>query len=95
METQKVHLTKEMEKETLLVTFYSKALDSRTKNPILGDKFAGEVVRHIDYDFEKLKIPKSTSISVPTRAKHLDLWTSEFLCRKPEFDRAAPGLRPG
>ena len=46
METEKVHLTKE--KETYLATLYGKALDNRSENPILGDKFADEVVRHID-----------------------------------------------
>ncbi len=46
METEKVHLTKE--KETYLITLYGKALDNRAENPILGDKFADEVVRHID-----------------------------------------------
>lgn len=50
METEKVHLTKE--KETYLATLYGKALDNRAENPILGDKFADDVVRHIDFDFE-------------------------------------------
>jgi len=81
METEKVHLTKE--KETYLATLYGKALDSRSKNPILGDYFADEVVRHIDYDFEKLKIPKGASITLPMRAKHLDPWTREFLNANP------------
>lgn len=81
METEKVHLTKE--KETYLATLYGKALDSRSKNPILGDYFADEVVRHIDYDFEKLKIPKGASITLPMRAKHLDQWTREFLNANP------------
>lgn len=42
METEKVHLTKE--KETHLITFYGKTLDDRSKNLILGDKFADEVI---------------------------------------------------
>jgi O-methyltransferase involved in polyketide biosynthesis len=81
METEKVHLTKE--KETYLVTLYGKALDSRSKKPILGDQFADEVVRHIDFDFEKLRVPKGAEITLPMRAKHLDQWTREFLSANP------------
>jgi O-methyltransferase involved in polyketide biosynthesis len=81
METEKVHLTKE--KETYLAMLYGKALDNRSENPILGDKFADEVVRHIDFDFEKLKVPKGGEITLPLRAKHLDQWTREFLAAYP------------
>jgi O-methyltransferase involved in polyketide biosynthesis len=81
MEIEKVHLLKE--NETYLHTLYGKALDSRTDNPILGDTFADEVVRQIDFDFERLKIPKGSSISLPVRAKHLDQWTREFLAANP------------
>lgn len=81
METEKVHITKE--KETYLATLYGKALDSRSKNPILEDKFADAVVRRIDFDFEKLKVPKGAEITLPMRAKHLDQWTREFLAANP------------
>lgn len=81
MKPEKVHLTKE--KETYLVTLYGKALDSRSKNPILGDKFADEVVRRIDFDFKKLKVPKGAEITLPMRAKHLDQWTREFIAANP------------
>lgn len=81
MKTEKVHLTKE--KETLIPTLYGKALDNRTANPILGDKFADEVVRHIDYDFDKLGNVKGSAISLPVRAKHLDQWTREFIAANP------------
>jgi O-methyltransferase involved in polyketide biosynthesis len=81
MDVEKVRLTKE--KETYLSTLYGKALDSRAENPILGDTFADEVVRRIDYDFEKLKLAKGGSITLPMRAKHLDSWTREFLAAHP------------
>ena len=77
METEKVRLTKE--KETYLITLYGKALDNCAEKPIMGNKFAAEVVRHIDFDFEKLKVPKGAEITIPMRAKHLDQWTREFL----------------
>src|SRR5262245_37426911 len=81
MKTEAVHLTRE--KETLLPTLYGKALDSRTQHPILGDTFADEVVQRLDYDFEKLKLPRGAGISLPVRAKHLDGWTREFLAANP------------
>lgn len=43
METEKIQLKKE--NETYLITLYGKALDSRTKNPILNDTFADAVIR--------------------------------------------------
>ena len=78
-EAVKVHLTEE--KETLLLTVYAKALDSRSRNSILNDKKADELVSMIDYDFEKL-IPKNSFASghvIPARAKQLDEWVKEFL----------------
>jgi O-methyltransferase involved in polyketide biosynthesis len=59
--------------------FTAKRFDNCAEKPILGDKFADEVVRHIDFDFEKLKVPKGAEITLPMRAKHLDQWTREFL----------------
>jgi len=77
METGKVHLKKE--NEPYLITLYGKALDSRMENSILNDTFADEVVRKIDFDFEKLKTPKGVEVSLPVRAKHFDGWTREFI----------------
>lgn len=82
MRTDRVRLTKE--RETYLPTLYGKALDSRAENPILGDTFADEVVRRIDFDFEKLKLPQGGSVTLPIRAKHLDSWAREFLNAHPE-----------
>ncbi len=69
--------------ETSLITLYSKAQDSRAEDPILGDKFAGEAVRRIDYDFDKIKVTKGVLVSHPVRAKHLDGWAREFLAANP------------
>jgi len=81
MDAEKVRLTKEH--DTYLLTLYGKALDNRAKNPILGDWFADEVVRKIDYDFGELRIVRGTDTSVPVRAKHLDGWTREFIAANP------------
>jgi O-methyltransferase involved in polyketide biosynthesis len=86
MDVEKVQLTKEQEQETYLPTLYGKALDSRAKDPILGDKFADEVVRRIDLDFEKKfkNIAQGGAITLPMRAKHLDSWVKEFIDAHPE-----------
>ncbi len=82
MQTEKVRLTKE--RETYLPTLYGKALDNRAEHPILGDTFADEVVRRIDFDFEKLHLASGGAVTLPMRAKHLDGWTREFLAAHPE-----------
>lgn len=81
MDIEKVRLPNE--KETYLSTLYGKALDARAEDSILGDTFADDVVRHIDFDFEKLKLPKGGEITLPMRAKQLDGWTREFLAAHP------------
>jgi O-methyltransferase involved in polyketide biosynthesis len=81
-QTDKIRLTKE--KETYLSTLYGKALDNRAENPILGDRFADEAVRRIDFDFEKLNLPSGGNVTLPMRARHLDTWTREFLAAHPE-----------
>ncbi|APW61497.1 class I SAM-dependent methyltransferase [Paludisphaera borealis] len=81
MGTLKVELTKE--KETLLITLFAKAMDSRAADSILGDRWADEAVGRLDYDFAKLKIKRDETIGIAMRAKHLDRWTSEFLVENP------------
>jgi O-methyltransferase involved in polyketide biosynthesis len=76
-----LHLTGE--KETLLITLYAKALDSRSKHSILGDRKADEMVSMIDYDFESLRDFGKGSVMV-VRAKQLDEWVREFLRSNPD-----------
>ena len=63
---------------------YAKALDSRSKHPILGDVKADEIVRMIDYDFEKLRRPGNGNVVMVARAKQFDEWVREFLKSNPE-----------
>src|SRR5262249_8318130 len=62
MENEKIKITKD--KETYLPTVYGKALDSRARNPILGDRFAAEALGKIDFDFDKIHV-KGGEISLP------------------------------
>src|SRR5215469_15673988 len=81
MEAEKVHLTKE--KETSLITLYSRALHSRSQDPVLRDEAAEEAIGRIDYDFGRLKLRKVEPLSIAIRAKQFDLWTSQFLADTP------------
>jgi O-methyltransferase involved in polyketide biosynthesis len=72
----KVHLT--WEKETLLITLYAKALDYRSRHPILDDEKADQLVNSIDYDFERLRSFGNGNVMV-LRARQLDEWVREFV----------------
>jgi O-methyltransferase involved in polyketide biosynthesis len=81
MQTEKAEFTKEQ--ETMLVTLYAKALQSRSKKPILDDPWAEEIISHIDHDFTKFKVGESDLITFAARAKRFDLWTAQFLAKHP------------
>ena len=68
--------------QTLLITLYAKALDSRSRRPILGDKKADEMVRAIDYDFARVHRPGNGNVIV-VRAKQIDEWVKGFLRADP------------
>ncbi|SDA72417.1 class I SAM-dependent methyltransferase [Mesorhizobium qingshengii] len=82
MAGEKVHLTGE--KETLLMTLYGKALESRLPNSLLGDHFADQAVRKIDYDFSRLKVDANLGVGLAIRAKTLDVRVEDFLARNPD-----------
>ncbi|MET9337849.1 class I SAM-dependent methyltransferase [Nonomuraea sp. NPDC003804] len=65
--------------ETLLATLYSRALDARSRDPVLGDEHAVAAVRRIDYDFRRTGINAVTATGVALRAKLLDDWLTAFL----------------
>jgi O-methyltransferase involved in polyketide biosynthesis len=90
MTTDKIHFTKE--KETMLMTLNSRAIQSQWKDPILPDPWAEEAMRHIDYDLSKqLKGVSSWSLwdkigpaIVATRAATFDLLTKRYLAEVPD-----------
>jgi methyltransferase (TIGR00027 family) len=82
MPDDKVRFTQE--KETLLITLYARALESRSKDPVLRDPWAEEAVRQIDYDFGKLKVGELNALSIAIRARNFDLWTSAYLTEHPD-----------
>jgi len=83
METAKIktfHLTEA--KETLFIPLYRRAKDSISKNSILHDARALEIINAVDYDFSKLK-KGGNALHTVFRAKQLDEWTNEFIAAHP------------
>lgn len=68
----------------MLATLYAKALDADFENPILGDRYAKQIVERIDYDWQKTTINIRRAPSVTTRSAHFDAWTRQFLAVHPE-----------
>jgi len=77
MPSETVHLSKEQ--ETLLDVLYCRALDNRSKSPILHDETAEEIVHRLDYDFQKLRIQRDDILHAAIRAKQFDQWARDFL----------------
>jgi len=89
MTTDKMHFTKE--KETMLMTLNSRALQSQWKKPILPDPWAEEAMRHIDYDIRKNYGRLGWSLVggmgctiVATRAATFDQLTTRYLADHPD-----------
>jgi len=76
---EKVHVDFNGPPQTMLATLYAKALDADLPNPILGDRYAKEIVERIDYDWTKTAIAARNSPSVTTRTAHFDTWAQQFL----------------
>lgn len=70
--------------QTMLATFYAKALDADFEHPILGDRYAKDIADRIDYDWSKTTITARTAPSVTTRSAHFDDWARRFLAAHPK-----------
>jgi O-methyltransferase involved in polyketide biosynthesis len=82
--TEKLHVDLSGAPQTMLATFYAKALDAGLEKPILGDRWAKEIVDRIDYDWTKTSITAANSPAVTTRSAHFDNWARQFLAAHPE-----------
>lgn len=67
------------EKETLFIPLYGKALDYRSKKPILNDSTANEIVEKVGINLAKHKRFGSQGLAV--RAKQYDEWAKEFIAK--------------
>src|SRR5689334_4788891 len=90
--------------QTMLATFYAKALDADLPQSILHDTWAKDIVDRIDYDWSQTTITAAKSPAVTTRSAHFDKWARQFLHVHPDavvlhlgcgldarFFRLAPG----
>lgn len=81
MHAEMVNLVEEQ--ETMLITLYAKALESRSKRAILHDPWAESAVSNIRNDFNKFKVGRKESLIWGLRAKIFDIVTEEFLRNHP------------
>jgi len=69
--------------ETLLITLYGRYLDFIAPEPLLGDKWPGLILEHVDYDFAKLGVRAGSAAAVATRSKLFDGYVNNFLANHP------------
>lgn len=81
MSSEKVRFTGE--RETLLITLYGRALQSRRAEPILRDEWAEAAVERLDYDFAKLEVNESDSLTIAVRAREFDMLAGRFIAAHP------------
>lgn len=71
--------------ETLLFTLRMRADDYRSAEPMLGDRWAADVLDHITgYNRAKMAMTSADRYTILLRAKRLDSWTRAFLRRHPD-----------
>jgi O-methyltransferase involved in polyketide biosynthesis len=68
--------------ESLLVTLYARAVDSRKRRPILKDTKAAEMVQSIDWDFRRFH-QRRRIVGASLRSAIFDEWVKDFLHRHP------------
>lgn len=81
MAQERVRLTEE--KETMLITLYSRAIESRSVDPWLRDPWAEQAVDKIDYDFGSIKLSKVEPLAIAIRAKQFDRWVCDWIAEHP------------
>lgn len=84
MTLHEAHLGLDPVQETLLLTLYARALDSKAPVPILGDTLSAEIADRIDYDFARLKVKPSLVASTALRARKLDDIVRRFVTAHPD-----------
>lgn len=65
--------------QTMLTTLYLKALDADFICPVLGDNFAKDAVRRLEYDWSQVGITGRWAPLVTVRTAQFDAWVRQFL----------------
>lgn len=71
-------------RSTLLYTLYGRALDDRSAHPILGDRWAGEVIEKLGGVTWRMRMGATDRFVVALRADRLDGWVRRFLAAHPD-----------
>lgn len=69
--------------ESLFLTLYLRALDSKSADPILGDSRSAEIADTIDYDFTRQKVSNSLVLDLSCRTRTLDELIRAFVVTHP------------
>ncbi len=77
--TEKVSVDLSGAAQTMLATLYLKALDADFIRPVLGDRYAKEVVSRLDYDFREIGITARWAPLITVRTAQYDIWVRQFL----------------
>lgn len=70
--------------ETLLIPLWARAIEAGKADPILKDLKAVEILKAIDYDFDKFVKAKGTQVGACLRGFIIDRWVRAFLQQHPE-----------
>jgi O-methyltransferase involved in polyketide biosynthesis len=76
-------ITLTREKETMLITLFAKANESKEPDSLLQDRFAARAVEQIDYDFSRLAVTRDMGLGLAIRAKRMDDWVRGFIAEHP------------
>ncbi len=79
-----VHIDLSGVPETLLITLYCRAIESRRPDALIRDERAVELVNRIDYDFSQVKFPPIDQLFTIMRIREFDRHTQAFLTAHPD-----------
>ena len=82
MDSDKLHVDLTGPPQTMLDMVYARLLDAESPHPVLGDKWAKQLMDQVDYDTSKspiLKQRRRQTTSIAVRGAQLDIWTRQFL----------------
>ena len=69
---------------TALLALYARALDNGSAHPILGDRWAEEIITRLDFDFTQFRTAKKERYGVGVRTRQMDEWTTDFITHHPD-----------
>ena len=67
---------------TLLITLTGRALDARTKRPLLGDRLAAMAFDRIGPSADIVKLPDGSRVALAVRSKMLDRLVAGFIAAR-------------